>query len=315
MTIKLGVVMDPIQAIHYQKDSTLALLWEAAARGWTLYYFEQQDLFVRDGKAFGHSRPLKVFRDPHHWFELGEYQRIELSELDSILLRKDPPFDLEYIYTTYILEIAEQAGVRVINKPQSLRDANEKFYTVWFPELCPPTLITRDIRLLREFLQEQKDIICKPLDSMGGASIFRVRVADQNASVIFEILTQHSKRFMISQQFIPEITAGDKRILLINGRPVPYALARIPAPGELRGNLAAGATGIAQPLTQHELKLCAAIAPLLQEKGLVFVGLDVIGNYVTEINVTSPTGIRELDKQCLMNISKMVLDEIMRKVI
>lgn len=310
MTIKLGVVMDPVQAIHYQKDSTLALLWEATARGWTLYYFEQRDLFVRDGKAFGHGRSLKVFRDPKRWFELGGYQRIELSELDSILLRKDPPFDLEYIYTTYILEMAEQAGVSVMNKPQSLRDANEKFYTAWFPELCPPTLITRDISLLRDFLQEQKDIICKPLDGMGGASVFRVRTTDPNASVIFEVLTQHGKRFMMSQQFIPEITAGDKRILLINGRPIPYALARIPAPGELRGNLAAGATGIAQPLTRHEFKLCAAIAPLLQEKGLVFVGLDVIGNYVTEINVTSPTGIRELDEQCLINISGVILDAI-----
>lgn len=311
MTIKLGVVMDPIQAIHYQKDSTLALLWEAAARGWTLYYFEQQDLFVRDGKALGDSRLLNVLHDPQHWFELSDYQRIELSTLDVILLRKDPPFNLEYIYTTYILELAEQAGAKVINKPQSLRDANEKFYTAWFPEQCPPTLITRNIKLLRDFFQEQKDIICKPLDGMGGTSVFRLQESDANASVVFETLTQQGKSFMMAQRYIPEIIAGDKRILLINGNPVPYALARIPAAGELRGNLAAGAKGVAQLLTPQDVKLCQAIGPALREKGLLFVGLDVIGNYLTEINVTSPTCIRELDEQCHLNISKIVLDEIL----
>lgn len=308
MTIKLGVVMDSIQTIHYQKDSTLALLWEAAARGWTLYYFEQQDLFLRDGKALGNSRLLNVLHDSKRWFELASYQRMALSELDIILLRKDPPFDLEYIYTTYILELAEQTGVRVMNKPQSLRDANEKCYTAWFPALCPPTLITRDMQLLREFLQEHNDIICKPLDKMGGASVFRVHAADLNQRVIFETLTQHGHCFMMAQQFIPEIKAGDKRILLINGTPVPYSLARIPAIGELRGNLAAGATGIAKRLTQHELELCEVIAPALRKKGLLFVGIDVIGNYLTEINVTSPTGVRELDEQCGLNVSKMVWD-------
>lgn len=310
MTIKIGVVMDPVQTIHYEKDSTLALLWEAKARGWTIYYFEQQDLFVRDGKAWGHSRLINVFQDPKKWFELSDYQRIELSELDIILMRKDPPFNLEYIYTTYILELAELAGVKVINKPQSLRDANEKFYTSWFPKHCPPTIVTRNIALLREFFREQKDIICKPLDSMGGASIFRVQESDMNASVIFETLTKQGKNFMMTQRFIPDVFEGDKRILLMNGEPVPYSLTRIPATGELRGNLAAGAKGVAKPLTEQDIALCKTIGPTLREKGLLFVGLDVIGNYLTEINVTSPTCIRELDKQCHLNISGLLLDLI-----
>lgn len=310
MSIRLGIVMDPIQAIHFHKDSSLAMLLEAANRGWSIHYFEQKDLFVRDGKAWGNSRTLNVFNDPAQWFKLSEYQRVELSSLDVILLRKDPPFDLEYIYTTYILELAERAGVKVVNKPQSLRDANEKFCTTWFPELCPPTLVTRDIKLLREFYHEYQDIVCKPLDGMGGASVFRVQSNDPNANVIFETLTHHGKHFMMAQRFVPEITEGDKRILLIAGEPIPFALARIPASGELRGNLAAGAKGVAQPLTDHEYKLCKALAPTLREKGLLFVGLDVIGNFLTEINVTSPTGIRELDKQCHLTISKLLLDAI-----
>lgn len=314
MTIKIGVIMDAIQTIHYKKDSTLAMLWEAKARDWTIYYFEQKDLFVRDGKAFGNARVLNVFRDPAHWFELDEYQCIELSELDVILMRKDPPFDLEYIYTTYILELAELAGTKVFNKPQSLRDINEKFYTAWFPKLGPPTLATRDIDLLRAFLKEQKDIVCKPPHAMGGASVFRVQESDINASVIFETLTQQGKSFMLAQRYIPEILQGDKRILLINGEPVPYALARIPAAGELRGNLAAGAKGVAQPLTEQDLALCKAVGPTLCEKGLIFVGLDVIGNYLTEINVTSPTCIRELDEQCNLNICKLLFDAIELKM-
>ncbi|MCD6038954.1 MAG: gshB [Gammaproteobacteria bacterium] len=311
MTIQLGVVMDPIQAINYKKDSTLAMLWEAAARGWTLHYFEQADLFVREGRACANSRLLNVFRDPQHWFELGAYHCIELATLDIILLRKDPPFNLEYIYTTYILELAEQAGVKVINKPQSLRDANEKFYTTWFPQYCPPTLITRDIALLRAFLKEQKDIICKPLNGMGGISVFRVEESDLNASVIFETLTRQSKSFMMAQSYIPEITQGDKRILLINGEPVAYALARLPAAGELRGNLAAGAKGVAQPLSEQDKALCRGIGPALREKGLFFVGLDVIGHYLTEINVTSPTCIRELDEQCDLNISHQLFNQVL----
>jgi glutathione synthase len=310
MTIKLGIVMDPIHTIHYKKDSTLAMLWEAKARGWEIHYFEQSNLFVRDGKAMGDSRIVNVFQDAQHWAELSEYKRIALSELDIILMRKDPPFNLNYIYTTYILELAEQAGVKVINKPRSLRDVNEKFYTMWFAEYCPPTLITRDINLLRDFFQEQKDIVCKPLDAMGGTSVFRVKQSDMNASVIFETLTRRGKNFMLAQRFIPEIAQGDKRILLINGEPVTYALARIPAPGELRGNLAAGAKGVAQPLTKQDIALCKAIGPKLREQGLFFVGLDVIGNYLTEINITSPTCIRELDEQCDLNISRLLFDAV-----
>ncbi len=314
MTIKLGVVMDPIQEIRYKKDSTLAMLWEAQARGWTIYYFEQSNVFIREGKAFGNSRSATVFHDPQHWFELGEPHCIELAELDVILMRKDPPFDLNYIYTTYILELAEKTGTLICNKPQSLRDINEKFYTAWFPEQCPPTLVTRDITLLRQFLHEQKDIICKPLNAMGGASIFRVQEADRNASVIFETLTHQGSTFMLAQQFVPAIFQGDKRILLIDGEPVPYALNRIPATGELRGNLAAGAKGIAQPLTKNDIALCKAVGPTLREKGILFAGLDVIGNYITEINVTSPTCIRELDEQCHLNISKLILDAIELKI-
>lgn len=308
MTIHLGVVMDPIQSVHFKKDSTLAMLWEAERRGWIIHYFEQNDLFIRDGKAFGHSRLLNVFHDAKHWFEFGEKKCIALSELNVILMRKDPPFNLEYIYTTYILELAERAGVKVINKPQSLRDFNEKIVTTWFPQCCPPTLITRDMHLIRQFLEEHEDIICKPLEGMGGASVFRLQYPDMNASVVMEVLTQHGTRFMMAQQYIPQIAEGDKRIIMINGEPIPYALARIPAAGELRGNLAAGAKGVAKPLTERDRWICQQVGPILRERGLIFVGLDVIGDYLTEINVTSPTCIRELDEQCQLNISVAFFD-------
>lgn len=302
--------MDPIQSIHVKKDSSLAMLLEAAHRGYQLYYFEQKDLLIRDGKAFGHSRLLEVFNDIKHWYTFGEQQTIALSELDLILMRKDPPFDLEYIYTTYILELAEADGVKVINKPQSLRDFNEKVFTSWFPQCCPPTLMTRDISEIKAFFQEHKDIICKPLEGMGGASVFRLQYPDLNASVVMEVLSQHGSKFMMAQRYIPEITMGDKRILMINGEPIPYALARIPAPGELRGNLAAGAKGVAQALTERDRWICKEVGPTLREKGLYFVGLDVIGDYLTEINITSPTCIRELDEQCGLNIAAIFFDVI-----
>ncbi len=312
MTIQLGVVMDPIQAIHFKKDSTLAMLWEAEKRSWVIHYFEQSNLFIKDGTAFGKSRRLHVFQDAKKWFEFGEQETLPLAELNVILMRKDPPFNQEYIYTTYILEHAEQAGVFVVNKPQSLRDANEKVFTTWFPQCCPPTLVTRDIDLLREFFNEHKDIICKPLEAMGGASVFRLHSPDINASVVFELLTQRATRYTMAQRFIPEIKAGDKRILMIDGEPIPYALARIPAAGELRGNLAAGAKGIAQPLTEKDRWICEQVGPVLRKKGLFFVGLDVIGDFLTEINVTSPTCIRELDEQCKLNISAVLFDCIER---
>lgn len=302
--------MDPMSSIHYKKDSSLAMLWEAARRNYQLMYFEQKDLFVRDGKAFGQSRSLQVFHDEKQWFKLSEPKTIPLEECQIILMRKDPPFDLEYIYTTYILELAEKKGVKVINKPQSLRDFNEKVVTALFPLCCPPTLITRDVALLRDFFREQKDIVCKPLEGMGGASVFRLQYPDVNTSVVMEILSQHGNKFMMAQRYIPEIKLGDKRILMINGEPVPYALARIPAEGELRGNLAAGAKGIAQPLTDRDRWICHEVGSLLREKGLYFVGLDVIGDFLTEINVTSPTGIRELDEQCGLNISAILFDAI-----
>lgn len=308
MTIQLGVLMDPIHAIQYKKDSTLAMLWEAQKRGWLIHYFEQKDLLMRDGEVFAHVRLLKVSHHPEKWFEFGMAKIIRLAELNIILMRKDPPFNLDYVYTTHLLEYAERAGVLIVNKPQSLRDANEKLFTMWFPECCAPMLVTQSIVLLREFLLEQRDIVCKPLDAMGGASIFRLRYPDENASVVFETLTSYSTKLIMAQRYIPEIKQGDKRILMIHGEPVPYALARIPAMGELRGNLAAGGHGVARELTARDRWICQQVGPVLQEKGLYFVGLDVIGDFLTEINVTSPTCIRELDEQCGLNISEKLFD-------
>ena len=308
MPTQLGVLMDPIHSISYKKDSTLAMLWEASRRDWVIHYFEQKDIFMRDGQVFAKTRLLTVFQDPNKWYEFGEEQTIALAKLNVILMRKDPPFDLEYIYTTYMLEHAERAGVLIVNKPASLRDANEKMFTTWFPACCPSTLVTRSMEQLKHFLVEKKDIVCKPLDGMGGSSIFRLQYPDLNASVVFEVLTHHGSRYIMAQQYIPEITAGDKRILMINGEPVPYALARVPAEGELRGNLAAGGQGVAKPLTEKDYWICEQVGPVLREKGLLFVGLDVIGNYLTEINVTSPTCIRELDAQCGLNISEKLFD-------
>ena len=314
MTIKIGVVMDPIESISYKKDTTLAMLWEAERLGWTLYYMEPRHLFLREGKAFANAQRLHVFQNAEHWFAKEAAELIELAELNVILFRKDPPFNVEYVYTTHILEIAERAGVLVVNKPQSLRDCNEKLFTTWFPQCCPKTLVTRDMKLLKHFLQEQNDIVCKPLDAMGGESIFRLKYPDINASVIFELLTQRETRYTMAQQFIPAISQGDKRVLLIDGEPVPYALARIPAPGELRGNLAAGGHGIAKPLTSRDRWICDQVGPVLREKGLFFVGIDIIGDYLTEINVTSPTCLRELDEQCDLNICKDFFSIISKKL-
>jgi glutathione synthase len=308
--IQLGVLMDPIESIHYKKDSTLSMLFAAEERGWDIHYFEQKDIFLREGTVFAKTRLLKVFHDPNQWYEFGFEQIIPLSNLNIILMRKDPPFDIEYIYTTYLLEQAERAGVLVVNRPQSLRDANEKMFTTWFPECCPPTLVTRSIDLLREFYLTHQDIVCKPLEGMGGSSVFRLHYPEQNASVVFEVLTHQGTKYAMAQQYIPEITSGDKRIILINGEPVPYALARVPAAGELRGNLAAGAKGIAQPLSERDLWIAKQVGPKLREKGLYFVGLDVIGDYLTEINVTSPTGIREIEEQCGINIADTFLKSL-----
>ena len=311
MAVNLGVIMDPIEQINPKKDTTLALLNAAEQRGWKLHYMEMQDLRLRDGVALANSRPLSVNLSLDNWFQfLSEPTSIELGELDVILMRKDPPFDTEYIFSTYILERAELAGALVINKPQSLRDANEKLFTAWFPQVCTPTLVTRDHAEIRAFHDEFKDIIVKPLDGMGGSSIFRVTAGDGNASVIYETLTEHETRYCMVQKYLPEIKDGDKRILVIDGQAIPYTLARIPASGELRGNLAAGGTGRGQPLSERDKEICAAVGPTLAEKGLVFVGLDVIGDYLTEINVTSPTCVRELDQQFDLDIGTTLMDAI-----
>ena len=313
MSIKLGVVMDPIQAINYKKDSTLAMLWAAQDRGWDLVYMEQGDLFIENGKAMAKQTPLTVFADPDHWFELGNTVNAPLSDLNVILMRKDPPFNNAFIYTTYLLEMAEKEGVLIVNKPQSLRDCNEKLFATQFPECCPPHLVTNNAELLRTFHQEQGDVIFKPLDGMGGASIFRLQKDEPNLGVIIETLTADGLPIM-AQRYLPEIKEGDKRILLIDGEPIPYCLARIPSQGETRGNLAAGGTGKAQPLSERDEWICQQVAPTLKEKGLLFVGLDVIGDYLTEINVTSPTCIREIDAAYDTKIAHKLMEVIAERL-
>ena len=309
----LGVVMDPIDSIQPKKDSTLAMLLAAQRRNWQLVYFRQQDLAVRDGAPLGSGARLTVRDDSRAWFELGEPWEGGLEALDVLLMRKDPPFDMEYIYTTYILELAENRGLLVVNKPSSLRDINEKAYTAWFPHCAPPSLISRSHDDLRTFLQQQRKIVVKPLDGMGGRSIFVVDEADPNTNVILETLTEFGTRFTLAQRFIPEIDAGDKRVLLIDGEPVEYALARIPSPGESRGNLVAGAQGVGQELTARDRWLCGEVGPVLKDKGVLFAGLDIIGDYLTEINITSPTGIRELDREYDIDIADRLLVTIEAK--
>ena len=314
MSLRIGVVMDPIATIKPAKDTTLALLLEAQRRGWTLVYMELGDLYLEGGAAWARQRPLAVKDDPQHWFTLEDGSEAPLTELDVILMRKDPPFDMEYIYATYILERAQFAGTLVVNRPESLRDVSEKAYTAWFPECCPPTLIARDMARLRRFVHEHGEAVIKPLDGMGGASIFRTRKDDPNLSVILETLTAHGRRFALAQRYLAAITDGDKRILLVDGQPVPYALARIPAAGEARGNLAAGGRGEGRPLTDRDYWICDQVGPTLRKKGLLFVGLDVIGDSLTEINVTSPTCVRELDRQFGLNIAGLLMDAIARQL-
>lgn len=308
MTIKIGVVMDPIARIQYKKDSTLAMLLAAQARDWQLYYMEPGDLFLEQGKARASMAHLTVFRDPEAWFQLETAHVHDLADLDVILMRKDPPFDNEYIYATYILEAAEREGTLIVNRCQSLRDCNEKVFATRFPQCCPPLLVSSDTARLKAFHSEHGDVIFKPLDGMGGSSIFRVMPGDPNLNVILETLTGHGKRTIMAQRFIPEITEGDKRILMINGEPLPYCLARVPVAGETRGNLAAGGTGRAQPLSDHDRWIAAQVGPSLRERGLYFVGLDVIGDYLTEINVTSPTGVREIDNAYNLDIGGQLMD-------
>jgi glutathione synthase len=311
--VRLVVVMDPIAAIKPAKDTTLGLLLAAQARGWELFYAELKDLWLRDGIAWGRLAPLEVMEDSSSWFSLGKAQSSKLGEFDVILMRKDPPFDTEYIYSTYILERAQLQGALVCNRPQGLRDMNEKVYTAWFPECCAPTLITRDMHAMGEFLSEHGKAVCKPLDGMGGKSIFVLEQGDKNRNVVFETLTGYGTRYAIVQRYLPQIvTGGDCRIILVDGEPVPFALQRIPAPEDNRGNLAAGARAESRPLNDRDRWLCAQIGPKLRAAGMLFVGLDVIGDYVTEINVTSPTGIRELNKKHGVDIGAMLVDAIDR---
>jgi glutathione synthase len=312
---RLAVLMDPISQIKYAKDSSLAMLLAAQDRGWPLLYLEQGDIWLRDGVAWGRARPLTVFREPQHWYELGPASTEPLGALDVVLMRKDPPFDTEYIYTTYVLERAAAQGALVVNDPRGLRDMNEKVYTAWFPQCCAATLITRRMGDMADFLAEHGRAVCKPLHGMGGRSIFVVEQGDKNTQVIFETLTDYGSRFAIIQRYLPEIVeTGDSRVILIDGEPVPFALARIPTAADNRGNLAAGATGVARPLNDRDRWLAAQIGPQLRALGMVFVGLDVIGGYVTEINVTSPTGIREIDKQCGTDIGGQLMDAIARRI-
>jgi glutathione synthase len=309
-TLKIGIVMDPIESITPYKDSSLAMLLEAERRNAEIHYFQQKDLKLVSGLAIGQSQRLRVTDDDSAWFELGESEQVELGELDVILMRKDPPFDMEYVYTTYILDRARVAGSLIVNHPQALRDMNEKAYTAWFPECTPLTLITRSMADMKDFLAEHGRIVVKPLDGMGGRSIFVIKKGDNNANVIFETLTDFGQRFAMAQVFIPEIREGDKRILLINGEAVPYALARIPSDDDNRGNLVMGATGVGQELTDADRAICERVGPVLRDNGVMFAGIDVIGDYLTEVNVTSPTGIRELDKQFELNIAGLLFDAI-----
>jgi glutathione synthase len=302
--------MDPIESITPYKDSSFAMLLEAKRRDAEIHYFQQADLKILGGKAIGDSRLLTVRDDNDDWFEYGSAQSIDLGDLDVIFMRKDPPFDMEYVYTTYILDRAAVAGALIVNRPQALRDMNEKAYTAWFPECTPLTLITRSMDEMRGFLNKQKQIVVKPLDGMGGKSIFVVEKGDKNAGVIFETLTDYGQRFAMAQQFIPEISLGDKRILLVNGEAIPYALARIPSADDHRGNLVMGAKGVAQELSDADRAICERVGPQLREHGVIFAGIDVIGDYMTEVNVTSPTGIRELDTQFDLNIAGLLFDAI-----
>ncbi|WP_372761034.1 glutathione synthase [Pseudoalteromonas sp.] len=314
MTIKLGIISDPISGFNIKKDTGFAMMMQAQARGYEIYYMEMDDLSLRQGNAYATAAKAQVFDDANKWYQLEEKATIALADLDVILMRKDPPFDTEYIYATYILERAEQAGVLVVNKPQSLRDANEKLFTAWFSEHTPDTLVTRSQQQIRAFLAEHNDIILKPLDGMGGSSIFRVKHDDANIGVICETLTEHGSRFAMAQNYIPAISEGDKRVLVVDGEVIPYCLARIPQNGETRGNLAVGGRGEARPITASDLKIAQAVAPTLKAKGLIFVGLDIIGDKLTEINVTAPTCVKEIEAAYDISITGILFDAIEKRL-
>jgi len=311
--ITLAVLMDDIASINPKKDSSLAMMLEAKRRNWDIYTFDSSDMFHLKGEVFAKARKTLVADSQSNWHECEEAEILQLKEIDVVFMRKDPPFDMDYIYATYLLEQLEASGVIVVNKPSSLRDANEKLFALNFPELIPKTLVSSNNEKLAAFINDNVDVVVKPLDGMGGTNIFKLKKGDDNKEVLLK-LTNNSQRYIMAQEFLPEIKHGDKRILLINGKPVDYALARIPAEGNFKGNLAAGAIGVGQPLSERDRFLCKQIAPTLIEKELIFVGLDVIGDYITEINVTSPTCIRELDSQFGLNISAELLDVVEEKL-
>lgn len=306
--------MDPITEINIKKDSTFAMLLEAQARGYEIHYMTQNGNYIKNHQAHSESQIIKVFDDPKNWFEIQSSQSIALSQLDAILMRKDPPFDMEYIMDTYLLDMAKKSGVFIINNPQALRDANEKFFTETFPEFSPKCVISRNPKHIREFAKSLDKVIIKPMDGMGGSSIFQSGKNDKNLNVIIETVTNEGQRTTMAQEYIPEITQGDKRILIVDGKPVPYALARIPSSEDFRGNLAKGGTGVGQPLTEYDYKIANAVGPVLKDMGILFAGIDVIGKHLTEVNVTSPTCIRELDKQFGLNIAGQLFDAIEQKV-
>ncbi|MCX7120662.1 MAG: glutathione synthase [Gammaproteobacteria bacterium] len=308
--MNIGFLIDPLEKINIKKDTTFAMLLASQERGWKNCVIMPENIWLRDGIAWARMQFLEVIDDENNPFNLGEIEEQPLVDLDVLLMRKDPPVDMNYIYLTYLLEQAESQGLIVLNKPSSLRDANEKLFTSWFPQCCPKTLVTTQSDLIIDFVHSVKHAVIKPLDGMGGHSIFRLSHDDPNRNVIIETVTQKNTRLVTVQKFIPDITQGDKRILMINGEPVPYALARIPAEDDFRGNLAAGARHEGRELTDRDRWICEQVGPTLKEKGLLFVGLDVIGDYLTEINVTSPTCARELDKLFNLNIASDFLDVI-----
>lgn len=322
--VHIAFVMDPIANLNLKKDSTLAMIRASIMRGWQVSYLEQKDLAWKNNRPIGRLKDLALdpgfladldpARAPAHWYQLGEEVEVDLACLDLIMMRKDPPFDMEYIYTTYLLERAEQLGALVVNRPRSLRDCNEKFFATQFTECSPPLIVSRRSDQLIQFHAEHGEVVFKPLDGMGGANIFRIGPADPNLRVVIENLTGHGRRQIMAQKYIPEIIDGDKRILLIDGEPVEYALARIPMAGESRGNLAAGGTGIGRPLTDRDRFIAGQVGSELKRRGLMFVGIDVIGEYLTEVNVTCPTCIRELDAQFSLDIAGTLMDELETKL-
>ena len=308
--MKLGVVMDPIETINFKKDSTLAMMIEAQRKGHEIIYITPDSLFINSGISYASSNKMEVRNDPSDWFTKEEEIIIELSELDSILMRQDPPFNSGYIYNTYVLEMAARQGVNIFNNPRSLRDCNEKVYATEFPQCCTKHLVTSRKDFLTDFVLENKDTVIKPLDGMGGASIFRVKANDPNLNVILETITDHFTEKVMIQEFIPEIIEGDKRILIVDGKPMSASIARVPAEGELRGNLAAGASAVAKSLSDRDLWICEEVGPSLVEKGLLLVGLDIIGDYLTEINVTSPTCFKEYKELCDIDVAEIFIESV-----